>query len=140
MHVTLVICALTEAGGAERVVSLMVNCWAQKKDWCVTVATFDDGEQPPFYTLPSGVKHQPLSIAQHSSKLVKSVSDTKRKINVLQRSSIVQRASQFIGCILNTRRRAEVVRQYFEATSPDVVISFVTETNVVSLRAAGGEL
>ena len=133
MKILLVISSLSGPGGAERVVSMMANHWVEEAGWEVTVATFDGGEEPSFYALSSAVKHEPLNAAQHPSGLVKSVSDTKRRIKVLQRSSIVQRASQFIGRILSTSRRTEVLRQYFEATSPDVVISFITETNVVAL-------
>ena len=116
-------------------ISTMANYWVREKNWDITVATLDDGARPLHYTMDPRVRYEPLGIARHSSKLVKHVSDTRRSIKVLKESSIVENLSTFAGRILHTKRRARLLAQYFVAKSPDLVISFITETNIVALLA-----
>jgi glycosyltransferase involved in cell wall biosynthesis len=107
MRLTLVIFSLG-AGGAERVMSLMANYWAAK-EWKITLLTLDDGKEPPFYDLDSRVRHIPLGIAGASS-------------------------SPFIG-IGNNLKRIQLLQSAIRDSKPEAVISFVDQTNVLTLLA-----
>jgi len=107
MRVTLVISSLG-AGGAERVMATMANHWA-KRGWIVSLLTLDNGHQPPFYELHPRVAYHPLGIAGTSK-------------NAWQR-------------MLNNLRRIWALRTAIRASSPQVVISFLSELNVLTLLA-----
>lgn len=133
MNVLLVIPSLPDPGGAQRVITMMANHWVETRDWDVTVATFDAGERPPFYALSSQVKHEPLNIIQHPSKVLRRAVTTKRRIKAFEKYRVLQHSSSLIGRILNSRRRVHVLRQYFHARNPDVVISFLSGANILVL-------
>ncbi len=107
MRLTLVISSLS-SGGAERVMSIMANYWVVK-EWEITLLTFDDGTEPPFYDLDYRVCHIPLSIAGDSPNLFVSIWQNLKRIQILQ-SAIAQ-------------------------SKPDAVISFVDQVNVLTLLA-----
>src|SRR4028118_905703 len=107
MRLTLIISSLV-AGGAERVISIMANYWAAK-GWKITILTFDDGTNQPFYEIDSCVRHIPLSIAGESLNLFVSIWNNLKRIQILQ-SAIAQ-------------------------SNPDAVISFMDQVNVLTLLA-----
>jgi GalNAc-alpha-(1->4)-GalNAc-alpha-(1->3)-diNAcBac-PP-undecaprenol alpha-1,4-N-acetyl-D-galactosaminyltransferase len=98
-------------GGAERVTANMANCWAAK-GLKVTLVTFDDGSVPPVYPLAPQVGHITLGVAGHSS-------------------------NSWMG-LWNNLKRVFVLRKLIRSQAPDVVISFLDTTNVLSLLAAKG--
>lgn len=107
IRLTLIIHSL-RAGGAERVMSTMANYWADK-GWSVTLLTFTDNEEIPFYNLDPQVDFIPLGIARKSSSLFSSIKNNMHRINTL-RTAILK-------------------------SKPDAVISFMGQTNVVTLLA-----
>jgi glycosyltransferase involved in cell wall biosynthesis len=104
---TLVISSLT-SGGAERVMSIMANYWA-KKGWEITLLALPDESVPPFYKLEPCIKYIPLGVAGNSPNGLAAISNNLKRIRVL-RSAIVE-------------------------SKPDVVISFLDITNVLTLLA-----
>jgi glycosyltransferase involved in cell wall biosynthesis len=109
-RLTLVIHAIAP-GGAEKVLSIMANHWARAGRE-VTVVTFDDGTDPPFYALDSAVRHVPLGIAAASRGL----------FDALRRG----------------RRRVARLREAIRASRPHVVISLLDQVNVTTLLATRG--
>lgn len=95
------------AGGAERVMATLVSEWA--RDRHVTVLTFDDGAAPPFYALPPTVHHHPLALAGGSGSLLRAA-----------------RANW---------HRVRRLRGAIRSASPDIVLSFGDQVNVVTLLA-----
>lgn len=108
MQITLVIPAIT-SGGAERVLAIMANYWVAK-DWGITLLTFDDGSTPPFYTLEPDIQQISLGLIEDSHNLFSAIRNNIKRVKVL-RSAIIQ-------------------------SHPDVVISFMNTTNVLTLLAA----
>lgn len=106
MKLTLVIGRLS-AGGAERVMTRMANHWAER-GWRVTLLTFDDGAEPPFFELHPAVRHRPLGIAVRAH----SVRTVARQLAVLRRS--------------------------IRASDPRALISFAGKINVLVLWATRG--
>ena len=106
MKLTLVVARLS-AGGAERVMTRMANHWAER-GWRVTLLTFDDGAEPPFFELHPAVRHRPLGIAVRGH----SVRTVARQLAVLRRS--------------------------IRASDPRVLISFLDKINVLVLWATRG--
>ncbi len=110
MRLVFVIYSL-QAGGAERVLSIMANHWSGKSHK-VTVITLDDGSKPPFYDIDSRIQKVSLDIAGTSKNLFES--------------------------IMSNLRRVYNLRRAIRGAQPDAVISFLTETNVLTLTAAIG--
>ncbi|WP_251965831.1 glycosyltransferase family 4 protein [Salinibacter ruber] len=106
-HLALVIPSLT-AGGAERVAARMANHWAGERRR-ITVFTFDDGSEPPFYELINAVDHRPLDVADVSTTLWEQVT--------------------------NNVRRVFRLRSALNRVEPDVVIAFMPAANVLSVVA-----
>lgn len=107
---TIIISELS-AGGAQRVVSILANYWANK-GWDVTILCFDDGGKPPFYPLDPKVTCLPLNIAQKSVSLIDAIS--------------------------NNINRILVLRKALRKNPSQPVISFISETNILALFAGMG--
>jgi glycosyltransferase involved in cell wall biosynthesis len=107
MRCTLIIYSLT-SGGAERVISNMANYWAAK-GWEINLLTFDDDKKKPFYDLDSQISHIPLGIAGQSPNPI-------------------------IG-IWNNLTRIQPLRTAIIRSKPNVVISFLHQTNEIVLLA-----
>jgi glycosyltransferase involved in cell wall biosynthesis len=109
MRITLVISSL-DRGGAERVISVLASHWAQQgKD--VTLLSFDQGE-PPAYPIHPSVKLRSLCLFATST--------------------------HFITAIFQNIHRIKVLRRAIRESKPDIVISFMDTTNVLTLLATRG--
>jgi GalNAc-alpha-(1->4)-GalNAc-alpha-(1->3)-diNAcBac-PP-undecaprenol alpha-1,4-N-acetyl-D-galactosaminyltransferase len=112
MKLTLVSSSLN-VGGAERVMSILANYWAAN-GWQITILTFDDGAEPPFYDLDRRIDLQPLGIrSQDGFKFS-------------------------VSSMLYNLRRIQVLKQAIVASQPDLVISCVNTTNIMTLLACRG--
>jgi len=99
------------AGGAQRVLTLLANELCEK-GWSVTVLTFDNGSEPPFFELHSGVQHEPLSLMREQGGWWKTV-----KVQFL---------------------RPWLLRRAIRKSRPDAVIAFIDLTNILTLVATLG--
>lgn len=106
MRLLLVIHSLS-CGGAERVLCALANSWSERGHQ-VTVATMEDSI--PFYSLVAGVELRALGAASKSDSKISAVKGNFRRLRALR------------GAVRETR--------------PDVVISFMTPTNVIAILAA----
>lgn len=106
MRLTLVIFSLS-CGGAERVFSTMANYWAVKGKE-VTLITLAS-ESTDFYTIHPQVKRVALGLTASSAHLWEA--------------------------LRNNVRRLKRLRQAIRTSEPDIVISFMDRTNVLTLLA-----
>ena len=95
-------------GGAERVLSTLVNAWADGRT--VAVLTFDNGATPPFFAIDPRVAVRPLALESTSTWVGQ---------GALKNASRIRRL------------RAAIRREV-----PDVILSFGDRTNVVTLLAS----
>jgi len=100
-----------QCGGAERVCVTLCNHWADR-GWEITLATFDDGAQPPFFPLSPAVRHVTLDLERRSEGLIHSVT--------------------------NNLRRVARLRTFVRRERPSRILSFIDGTNVLALIAAAG--
>jgi GalNAc-alpha-(1->4)-GalNAc-alpha-(1->3)-diNAcBac-PP-undecaprenol alpha-1,4-N-acetyl-D-galactosaminyltransferase len=110
MKLVLVISSLS-AGGAERVMSILANYWADK-GWDIVLLSLDDDSVPPFFPLDRRVRHRPLGLLKNS-------------------------AHPLAG-LFNNLRRLTVLRKVIHGERPEAVISFLDTTNVLTLLACRG--
>ena len=89
----------------------MANYWAEK-GWQITLLTFDDGREPPFYDLYPTVIHRTLSIPSFSVASVQS--------------------------FVNSLKQLWVLRRAIKKSDPQVLISFADKVNVLTLWATFG--
>jgi GalNAc-alpha-(1->4)-GalNAc-alpha-(1->3)-diNAcBac-PP-undecaprenol alpha-1,4-N-acetyl-D-galactosaminyltransferase len=99
------------AGGAERVMSIMANYWAAK-GWLIHLYTLTEADKPPFYPLHPAVIWQGLDLSQPLG-------------------------NPFLA-VFRMYGRLRRLRLAIQQTSPDAVISFNDETNVVTLLSMLG--
>lgn len=99
------------AGGSERVVSLIANHWVERG--CkVAVITLERPGTPPYYEIDPGVDLIRLDLPN-------------------------RRTGPLRGAWL-AANRVRLLRRQFLRLAPDIVISFLTRTNILSLLAAKG--
>jgi GalNAc-alpha-(1->4)-GalNAc-alpha-(1->3)-diNAcBac-PP-undecaprenol alpha-1,4-N-acetyl-D-galactosaminyltransferase len=108
MKITLISSSL-DVGGAERVMSIIANYWAAR-GWPITILTFDDGSTPPFYDFDKQIEIRPLGIEL--------------------------REGYKISTLKHNLRQIQLLKQAIVATHPDVAISFVNKTNIMTLLAS----
>ena len=108
MRITFVISSLG-FGGAERVMVTMANYWAGK-GWPVTLITLDDAG--PAYVLTPEVQRVGLGVMAPSRHTLQA--------------------------IVRNLRRIRALRRAIAASQPDVVISLMDRTNVLTLLATRG--
>ncbi|MGL1862832.1 MAG: glycosyltransferase family 4 protein [Pseudodesulfovibrio sp.] len=111
MKIALVISSLG-LGGAERVASHLANFWTRAENE-VHILTLSGGDVEPFFDLDSAVHVAPLDLMRESSSL--------------------------FDAVLNNLRRVWVLRQALAELSPDVAVSFMDATNVLTLLACVGQ-
>ena len=109
-RVTLVISALV-LGGAERVMTVLAHEWASAGR-AVTLINFAAPGEPAFYPLDPAVDEVRLDLRRHSS-------------------------NPAAGIVANLRRIA-TLRRAIRRSRPDVVISFIDRTNVLTLASTLG--
>jgi GalNAc-alpha-(1->4)-GalNAc-alpha-(1->3)-diNAcBac-PP-undecaprenol alpha-1,4-N-acetyl-D-galactosaminyltransferase len=102
VKIAFIISSLT-SGGAERVLCLIANYWA-RKNYSIAIITLDN--QTPFYLLEGGIKLEPLSLLRNSDSV--------------------------FSAIANNIARIKTIRKKLIEIDPDIVISFMTETNIIS--------
>ena len=110
MRLTLVIGGL-RCGGAERVLSSLANGW-RRDGHTVTLVTLQGGRESPFFPLDPGVSLTPLGVSRPSRHVLDAVATNVRCVRAL--------------------------RAAFRQSRPDVIVSFLTAANVLSLLAAAG--
>jgi glycosyltransferase involved in cell wall biosynthesis len=110
MRIALVISALS-AGGAERVIVTLANCWAAR-GWQVTLITFEPAGTKPYYAVDERVALRQLGIASVGAPLWRAIRQNLRRIRAL--------------------------RQALRAADPDLAISFLAKINVLTVLATRG--
>lgn len=98
-------------GGAERVAAILCNTWARQGHDVVLLA-LQGPEQPCHYRLAPDVEFRPLDLLSPSTSLLSTVAKNLARIRCL-------------------RRELRRVR-------PDILVCFMTETNVLGILAARG--
>lgn len=109
MRLTLVLPGL-RGGGAERVLSTLANAWVGRGH-VVTFLTFDS-EGPVMFTLSPAIEFRPLPLLRASGSL--------------------------LAGLISNMRRLRILRAAIRESNPDVVVSFVTCSNVLSIFAGAG--
>jgi glycosyltransferase involved in cell wall biosynthesis len=99
------------AGGAERVVSTLANALISQGD-AVKIVTFDNQDDRPYYELHPEVELIQLDLPASSPKLSAQATRTAGRIRALRRT-------------------------FFEK-QPDIVVSFLTKMNIMSVAASSG--
>jgi glycosyltransferase involved in cell wall biosynthesis len=110
MRIALVISGLS-AGGAERVIVTLANCWAAR-GWRVALLTFEPPGTTPYYPVDPQVALRQLGIASVGSPLWRAIRQNLRRIRAL--------------------------RQTLRAADPDLAIAFLAKINVLTVLASRG--
>lgn len=100
-----------QPGGAERVLSTMANYWATHHQQ-VAILTIDSSARSPFFRLDNAVRIRSLDMSGESPNVA--------------------------VAMWKNGRRLLALRKALRDEAADVVVSFLTETNVLTLLAAAG--
>ncbi len=109
MRLTLVLPGL-RGGGAERVLSTLANSWAEQGH-SVTLFTFDS-EGPVAFALSPTIEFRPLPLSRVSGNLLRA--------------------------LISNLRRLQTLHTAIRDSTPDIVVSFITCSNVLSIVASVG--
>ncbi len=101
-----------EAGGAERIMTLLTGAWVERGWDVVLLLTLAGPAQKPFFEPAPRVHVQHLDLYRASHGAV--------------------------DALANNLRRIRVIRNAIRASQPDVVLSFLTEANVLTILASVG--
>ena len=110
MRLMLVISSLAR-GGAERVISALASAWA-KQGFEVTLVIFDDKE-PRAYPIDARVTVHALKVSNATSR-------------------------NFLEALNRTLRRVFLLRRIIRKSRPEIVISFLSVPNIVTILATRG--
>lgn len=110
MHLTCVSPTLS-SGGSERALVNLTNYWVTK-GWTITIVSLDSRDTQPFYSINPDVQVIPLGVDSKSFGVVSALWNNVNRLHQL-RQSIIRRM-------------------------PDVVISFIHRTNVITILATRG--
>ena len=110
MRIVIVVAA-TGAGGAERVIALLANAWIDR-GWDVSIVCFEPPGTVPYYAMPSKVR--------------------------LVQDPDAKRSKSGLATALAMLRRVGFIRRALISERPDVVVSFLTKINVLTLAAGRG--
>lgn len=100
------------AGGTERVVNVLANRWAARPGWSVTVLTLEPPGAPSYYAYDPRV--------------------------TVRRLGLPPARSRPLAAALRSARRIAALRAAIRAATPDLVVSFLARTNVLTLLATRG--
>jgi GalNAc-alpha-(1->4)-GalNAc-alpha-(1->3)-diNAcBac-PP-undecaprenol alpha-1,4-N-acetyl-D-galactosaminyltransferase len=95
-------------GGAERVLATLANSWAAR-GWDVTLVTTHDPGEPPFYFVDPAVQLKPILLSEIAG-----------------------------GGNWSNLKRTIALRSILRELSPDLVVSFLNYTNILTLLASLG--
>jgi len=108
----LLVSASLEGGGAERQLAELANYWAEAGGISVTLVTWTGVDVHDSYALHSGVRRVHLNV--------------------------MSSARGFLARVMLSVRRMRALRRVLLAEKPDAVLSFLTETNVLTILASLG--
>src|SRR5262245_54466387 len=131
MRTTLVISSM-RGGGSERVVSHMANYWA-RRGWPITILTICHGHDAPSYQLDPSVVHRDMKFSRATRRPAPSAPALRALKGIFDACSPPERRRLLVELNLVTALRREIT-----ASRPDVVISFISATNVRTLLATRG--
>lgn len=112
-------------GGAERVLTTLANAWSETAD--VTLITLTDG-LADHYELSDTVRRRTLYAVGSENGGTDATATSGRQPRVMERAGDVVRNLRIVS-----RLRAEIAR-----VRPDVVVSFIDRTNILTLIATRG--
>jgi len=98
-----------ESGGAQRVLTILANAWAERGRTVHVVSIY--GTEHDFFNLSKDVKHVVLNVKGPSRSILK------------------------INGLYMTLKRVHAIRKSIREIRPDIVISFLTVTNILTIVA-----